>query len=446
MSDLAEPKSSSPLHLADERNRSMERRATVGASLGTVLEYFDFAIFGLLAATVFPTVFFHDLSGSTALIASFATYGVAFAARPIGSVVFGIIGDRRGRRGVLIATLWMMGLATALMGLLPTYATIGVAAPAILVVLRFVQGIASGGEITGAQLLALEHAPKERRGRAGSFVAIASPLAQALATLILAGLTAGLSDEDFVTWGWRVPLVASLVLLVFAAWVRSGVGETPEFVAAQAQAEQRDDEHPGAFRVLRRSPGTILLLMLSYSGPACIYPMVTAFGVAYMVSDGGLKTSTTFVIFLFAQLVALGGALLGGRIADRVGPRNAMLVALTALGVSFVPLFPLIRSGNIPLIGIFTAGTVGSIIFALAAQASFFADAFPVRTRYFGSSIAYTGTNVIFGGTAAVVATWLLDLTDGDIRAVTLYGSALIVISLLAVWARPAHPDPASEV
>ncbi|MTD52642.1 MFS transporter, partial [Amycolatopsis sp. RM579] len=431
MSDLAAPRSSRPPQVAVVKSRGMERRAGFAASLGTVLEYFDFAIFGLLAATVFPTVFFRELHGATALMASFATYGVAFAARPLGSVIFGTIGDRHGRRGVLIVTLCLMGLATVVMGLLPGYATIGVAAPAILVVLRFVQGVASGGEITGAQLLALEHAPQQRRGRAGSFVAIASPLAQALATLILAGLTAGLSKEAFVTWGWRIPLVASIVLVVFGAWVRRGVQETPEFVAARTATETR----PNAFRVLRRYPGTIVILLLGYAGPAAIYPMVTTFGVSYMTSAGGLKSSTTFLIFLAAQLVAIGAAILGGRLADRIGPRNAMLAALIVLAVAFVPLFPVIHTGNIALIALCTTGVVGSVIIALSAQAAFYADAFPVRMRYSGSSIAYTGTNSLFGGSAAVVATALLTATGGNIHAVTLYGGIVLAISILAVLA-----------
>lgn len=424
------------------KDRRMERRAALAASGGTVLEYFDFAIFGLLAATVFPTVFFQDLDGPAALIASFATYGVAFVARPVGSVVFSTIGDRRGRRGVLIATLWIMGLATVLMGLLPGYATLGIAAPIILVVLRFIQGVASGGEISGAQILALEHAPTERRGRAGSSVAIASPLAQALATLVLAALTAGLSREDFVSWGWRIPLVASIVLLVFAAWVRSGVTETPEFVAA----EERSARRTSPVEVLKRYPGTIVLLVLSYAAPACIFPMVTAFGVAYMTSAGGLAPSTTFVLFLCAQLVAIGAALLGGRVADRIGSRNTMLIGLVTLAVAFVPLFPVVHTGNVLLIGVCTAGSVGSIIFVMAAQASFYAYSFPVRMRYFGSSISYATTNVLFGGTAAVVAAWLLSLTGGGVWAVTAYGTVLIVVNLLAVLARPARPEPVEEL
>jgi len=439
----ASPAAATPV---PHKNRRMERRAALAASGGTVLEYFDFAIFGLLAATVFPTVFFQDMDGPAALLASFATYGVAFAARPIGSIVFSTIGDRRGRRGVLIATLWMMGLATALMGLLPGYATIGIAAPVILVVLRFVQGIASGGEISGAQILALEHAPTERRGRAGSSVAIASPLAQALATLVMAGLTAGLSAEDFVSWGWRIPLVASLVLLVFAAWVRSGVNETPEFVAAEERAEQRTEEPTGPVQVLRRYPGTIVLLVLSYAGPAGVFPMVTAFGVSYMNKAGGLASSTTFVLFLCAQLVALCAALAGGRVADRIGARNTMLIGLTTLAVAFVPLFPVVHTGNVLLIGACTAVTIASIIFVMAAQASFYAYAFPVRMRYFGSSISYATTNVLFGGTAAVVATWLLGVSAGNVWLVTAYGLVLVVASFLAVLARPAHPEPVEEM
>lgn len=435
MSDLTMPAVAESAAPVPKKDRRMERRAALAATGGTALEYFDFAIFGLLAATVFPAVFFQELGASGALMASFATYGVAFAARPIGSVVFSAIGDRRGRRNVLITTLWIMGLATVLMGLLPGYATLGIAAPLILVVLRFIQGIAAGGEISGAQILALEHAPAERRGRAGSSVAIASPIAQAMATLVLAGLTAGLSREEFVAWGWRVPLVASIVLLAFAAWVRSGVGETPEFVASEERSEPRS----GPLAVLRRYPGTIVLLLLGYAAPAGIYPIVTAFGVAYMTSAGGIAPSTTFVLFLCAQLLAIGAALMGGRVADRIGARNTMLAGLAVLAVSFVPLFPLVHTGNVVLIGICIVGFVASVVVMLAAQASFYAYAFPVRMRYFGSSITYSATNTIFGGTSALIAAWLLDMAGGDVRAVTAYGAALIVVTAVALLARPAH-------
>jgi len=163
-----------------------------------------------------------------------------------------------------------------------------------------------------------------------------------------------------------------------------------------------------------------------------------------MTSAGGLSSGTTFVLFLFAQLVALCAALLGGRVADRIGARNTMLIGLVTLGIAFVPLFPVVHTGNVVLIGICTAATVGSIIFVMAAQASFYAYAFPVRMRYFGSSISYASTNVIFGGTAAVAATWLLGLT-GDVRIVIAYGVVLVVASFLAVLARPAHPETVSD-
>jgi predicted MFS family arabinose efflux permease len=171
--------------------------------------------------------------------------------------------------------------------------------------------------------------------------------------------------------------------------------------------------------------------------------MVTAFGVAYMTSAGGLSPSTTFVLFLFAQLVGIVGALSGGRVADRLGARNTMLCGLVVLAVAFVPLFPLARTGNVVLLALCTAGVVASCVFILAAQASFYAYAFPVRMRYFGSSIAYAATNTLFGGTGAVVATWLLSLSG--VGAVTAYGVVLVVASFLAVLARPARPTPFPE-
>lgn len=425
-----------------KKSRAKERRAGFAASLGTMLEYFDFAIFGLLSAVVFPVLFFQELDGTAALLASFATFGVGFFARPLGAFVFAVIGDRFGRRRALTGTLWLMGLSTVLVGLLPGYATIGVLAPLFLVILRFAQGLAAGGEITGAQLLALEHAPKERRGRAGSFVAVASPVAQVLANLALVGLAAVLTEDAFIQWGWRIPLVAAFLLLAVAGWVRSRVDETPEFEAARSKVEDR----PGAFYVFRAHPKTTVLLLFSWAGPHCLFPMVTVFGVSYMTSEAGFSRSTALSIMLCAHAVAIVGALAGGRITDRIGARNTMLAAMISLGVFFVPLFPLVDTGNPILIGVCAAGSVASILFGLAAQASFFADAFPVRQRYMGAAMTYSVSGMIFGGTAPFAATALLGVSGGNVTAVTAYGVLVVIASIAAVLARPAHPELAPEV
>lgn len=425
-----------------KKSRAQEWRAGFAASLGTVLEYFDFAIFGLLSAVVFPVLFFQEMDGATALLASFATFGVGFFARPLGAFVFAVIGDRFGRRRALTGTLWLMGLSSVLVGLLPGYDAIGVLAPLCLVLLRFAQGLAAGGEITGAQLLALEHAPKERRGRAGSFVAVASPVAQVLANLALVGLAAVMPDEDFVEWGWRLPLVAAFVLLVVAGWVRSRVDETPEFEAAQRKTADR----PSAFHVFVAYPKTTALLLFSWAGPHCLMPMVTIFGISYMTSNADFSRGTALTVMLCAQCVGVISALLGGRMTDRIGARNTMLVSMVGLGVFFAPLFPSIAAGNMVLIVACTAGTVASILFGMAAQASFFADAFPVRLRYMGAAMAYAVSGVIFGGTAPFAATALLDLSGGNIAVVTLYGVLVVMTSIVAVLARPAHPELAPEV
>lgn len=424
------------------KSRAKERRAGLAASVGTVLEYFDFAIFGLLSAVVFPALFFPQSEGTTALLASFATFGVGFFARPLGAFVFAVIGDRFGRRRALNGTLWLMGLSTVLVGVLPGYPTIGVMAPLCLVLLRFAQGLAAGGEITGAQLLALEHAPIQRRGHAGSFVAVASPVAQVLANLTLVGLTAVLSDDEFVQWGWRLPLLAAFLLLMLAGWVRSRVEETPEFEAAQAKSS--GPVQP--FRVFREYPKTTVLLMFSWAGPHCLFPMVTVFGVSYMTSEAGFSRSAALVVMLAAQTVAIGAALMGGQVTDRIGSRSTMLVAMISLGVFFVPLFPVITTGNFALIAVCTTGTVASVIFGLAAQASFFADSYPVRLRYMGGAMAYSVSGVIFGGTAPFAAAWLLDLSGGNVLVVTAYGALVVVASIAAVAARPARPQLAPEV
>jgi MFS family permease len=424
-----------------ELNRSdpstpMARRAALGAAIGTSLEFFDFAAYGALSATVFPQLFFSELSPVSALLASFATFGVGLVARPLGGLFFGMLGDRVGRRTVLTWTLVVMGTASALIGFLPTFAVAGVTAPILLVALRLIQGFALGGETTGAQLMTIEHAPRTRRGQFGSFIALGNPISQVLSTLTMTGLAAALSPEDFSSWGWRIPLIASLLLVIVGIWIRRRT-EEPAVFAHDAEADQK---RPRALAVFKAHPGTIVRLLLTWAATGTLFYITTVFVLSYLTGSLGFDKSISFGILLIGNLVSIPFALLGGRVADRLGKRTAMLIGLISLGAFATGVFAVLDTKNIVLIVIAIAGCLSSCQFMAAAQPAFFAESFPTRMRYTGSAAAFTGASMIFSATAPFIATAIMASTGGHPWVVALYGFAVIAISLSAILLSPRVP------
>ncbi|NHU47519.1 MFS transporter [Rhodococcus sp. A14] len=409
----------------------MARKAVFSATLSTALEWFDFAVYGTLAATVFPVVFFPDLTPTVALLASFGTFGAGFLARPLGGVVFGNLGDRIGRRRVLTYTLIVMGTASALIGVLPGYATIGLIAPFLLVLMRFAQGFAAGGEMTGAQLMALEHAPHDRRGFYSSFIAIGSPISQVMATLTLTGLAATLDDHAFTTWGWRIPLVASFLLVIVAVYIRRRVEETPDFTIDREQSGKT--ERPRALAVFRTHPRIVITLILSWAAAGALFYITTVFSLSYMTRTLGFAKDLTFGLMVAANLTSICAALVGGRFADRIGRRNTLALGLLALAAFSLPLFAIIDTRNIALIAVCIAGCLSSVQFMAAAQPTLFAESFPISMRYTGSAAGYTGANLLFSAPAPFIASWLLTTFDGNTWAITGYTLVLIAISFGAL-------------
>ncbi|MEK7412425.1 MAG: MFS transporter, partial [Planctomycetota bacterium] len=250
-------------------HNAMARRATIASTMGSALEWIDFTAYGALSATVFPKLFFPSLAPGASLLAAFATFGVGFFARPLGGLFFGMLGDRLGRKKVLLYTLVLMGLASFLIGCLPAYSSIGVAAPTLLVTLRFLQGFALGGEATGAQLMTMEHAPPHRRGLYGSFINLGSSVSAAVANGLIFGLIAVMGSEAFESWGWRLPFLMSVVLVFLGLYIRLRVSETPAF--AQAEREHTVERIP-ILEAFREYPRPILRLLLLWCAPcACFY-------------------------------------------------------------------------------------------------------------------------------------------------------------------------------
>ena len=381
-----------------------QRRATLGAFVGTAIEWYDFYIFGTAAALVFSKVFYPQAADGAALMASFATFWVGFLARPLGGIIFGHFGDRIGRKNTLIITLMLMGIATALIGVLPGYASIGIAAPILLIVLRALQGIAVGGEWGGAVLLATENASEQDKGRAGTWVQQGSPAGSILATLafLLVGL---LPNEAFLAWGWRIPFLFSAVLVVVGLIIRAKVEESAAFTEAKANQQVAEVPVVTVFRVARKA--VMLGVVASILGISAAY-----FGNTFLLAwtTGELKMDRQVIlnIFLATAIVQFVWQPLAARLAERIGVLRLMIGALGLALLMIVPLFLALLSGNIVFLAIMMVLNVlgGSAYYALLA--STLAAAFPINVRYTGVSVAYQLCATIIGGSTPLVAQALL--------------------------------------
>jgi MFS family permease len=419
----------------DITNHGMPRKAAVSSALGSVLEWLDFTAYGVVSATVFPELFFPTLDPNTALLASFATFGVGFFARPGGGILFGMLGDRIGRKQVLMITFLLMGFSSLLIGLMPPYAMIGIFAPILIVALRFMQGFALGGEATGAQLFTMEHAPADKRGLFGSFINLAAPASQVLANGLLFAIAAFMSDQQFESYGWRIPFLLSIFLIVLGAYLRSRVSETPAFEAMQEHEAQAGMD--GLAQPARRNWGTIFRLILFWAAPCTCYYIVTVFSISYLGSQTALSKQTVFMCLMAANAFAVGLTLIGGTASDRFGRKPALFAAAFVV-MSVMPFyFAIIETGN----AFFVFAAMTLVVGAIQAQSgilpAFFAEQFPTSSRYSGSALAYTGANLIFAGPTPFVATWVMQESGGDTFWLTAICMALVVISFAALLASP---------
>jgi MFS family permease len=409
----------------------MATRAVTAATIGTALEWFDFTLYGTVAATVLPKLFFPSMDPTSALLASLATFGVGLAARPLGAIICGHLGDKLGRRNLMLGTVSIMGLASVLMGVLPTYAQIGVWAPILLVLLRIIQGFALGGESTGAQLMALEHAHPNRRGKYSGLLGLCSPLSQILANAVLLLLSSTLSPEAFDSYGWRLPFLLSFVLVVVGVYIRLKVEETPAFVelkktrTAQVGSPLRD--------AVRLHWKTILRLMFFFCGPAAIFYLIVVFSLSYITKNLGVPKQEGFLLLMGANLCAIVGALAGGMLSDRIGRKKALAIGSTAtLLILFVYFGVLGTKSFWPMLGIMGL-FLGFTQFQSGIQPVWFAESFPTNVRYSGSALAYTGANLLTGGPMPLVAVYLVSVFDGSPWGVVAVCVALNVLSLVMI-------------
>jgi MFS family permease len=409
------------------------RRVAVASSIGTTIEWYDFFIFSTAVPLVFNTQFFSTLSPASGTLAGFATLGVGIVARPVGGVLWGHFGDLVGRKAMLVASLVLMGAATVGVGLLPTYAQIGVLAPVLLVVMRLLQGISAGGEWGGAALMAVEHAPPGKRGAYGSFSQVGVPAGLILAQVAFVAVTASTTPEQFTAWGWRLPFLFSIVLVVVGLVVRLSLAESPVFAALQS--EQARSSRP-IVDVFRERPRELVLAALSFVANTAIGYIFLAYLLAY--GTAVLKLSRGFMlgVVIVGSVVWLVSIIVAARWSDRVGRKPVYLVGSVLLVVWAFPFFWLLDTVVPALIVLSVVVLTIGLGLSYGPQAAFFAELFEPRYRYSGASFAYAVGAVVGGGFAPLIATALQTAT-GASWPVSAYMLIVGLISLGAVFALP---------
>ena len=414
-----------------ERPRAGRGRLATASMIGTSLEWYDFTVYNTLAALVFNHLFFPSVDPLAGTLLAFSTYAVGYVSRPLGGFIFGNLGDRVGRRAVLMLTLVLMGLTTALMGVLPTYASAGILSPILLVTLRFVQGIALGGEWAGAVLLAVEHGDQNKRGLNASWAQVGPSFGTLLGTGFIALITLALSSSDFLSWGWRVPFMASLLLVGFGLWVRSSVGETPQF---EKLSESHAQAKVPVAEVFSHHWRRLLVAGGARIGSDVLYALLVVFTLTYVTTVLDLSRSLALTAVLAGTACNALTVPLFGALSDRFGRRPVYLGGVLAAIVWAFGFFSLVNTSQPVLIVL--AVMIGLVIHAVmyGPQAAFVTEQFPTRVRYAGSSLAYTLAGILGGGFAPLIIVALFRSWHST-TAVSLYVSGALAVTALALFA-----------
>jgi MFS transporter, MHS family, shikimate and dehydroshikimate transport protein len=406
------------------------KKVAAASFIGTTIEWYDFFLYGTAAALVFGDLFFPEAKPLVGTLLAFSTYAVGFAARPIGGIVFGHFGDRIGRKSMLVLSLLIMGVATFLIGLLPTFASIGILAPILLVILRFAQGIGVGGEWGGAVLMSVEHAPKGRRGFFGSWPQMGVPAGLLLSTGVFALIQAMTSEAAFMSWGWRVPFLASAILVGVGLFIRLKLMESPAF---QRVKETNTEAPKPIVDVVRKYPREVLTAMgMRVAENGCFY-ILTVFVLAYGEEELGLAKGTMLWGVIIAAAIGLMTVPLWGGLSDRIGRKPLYLAGAVITTLWAFPLFGLINTESPVLIWLSIAVGVNlGHDLMYGPQAAYFSELFGTRVRYSGASLGYQLASVFAGGFAPLIATALLAANGGDPALVALYMMGMGLISVVA--------------
>jgi len=409
-----------------------ERKVLAGTLVGTTIEWYDFFIFAQLTGTLLSPLFLTPLQQSNpglAQILSFALIGISFLFRPLGAVIAGHLGDRLGRKAMLVFTLVMMGAATALIGVLPTYTQIGVLAPILLILLRIIQGFSAGGEWGGAALMAVEHAPMSKRGIFGAYPQIGVPVGMILATGLLFFLRSGMSPADFDAWGWRVPFLLSIVLIVVGYLIRRAVAESPVF---REMAARKAESKAPLGELIRHHKKPVLYSTLIFIGNNAAGYLLIAFFISYATRSLKMPAPQVLLATTLASFGWLIFTLVGGWLSDKIGRVKTFLIGYGIVFAWMIPMFALIDTKDIVLYGVALFVLTIGLGLSYGPMSAMYAEMFPANVRYSGISIGYAFGAILGGAFAATIAEWLLQTTKWT-GSIGIYIMILCVISSIGV-------------
>ena len=415
------------------------RKVALTALAGTSIEWYDFFLYGAAAALIFPTAFFGEVPPTTALILSLLTFAAGFIARPIGGIIFGHFGDKIGRKKTLISALMLMGISSTLIGLLPTYAMIGALAPILLTALRFAQGLAIGGQWGGAMLLVPESAPANQRGYYGAFAQAGAPIGVILANLALIITSALVSDEFFNTWGWRIPFLASAVLILVSMYIQLNLEDTKAFKELAMHRNENKDDNQTAIQkspiieAVRKYPKRIMLAAGAFINIQVTFYILIAFLLAYGVQSAKMARDDMLTAVLIASAIMVPMQFLFSSYSDRNGRRGIFMLGAILSGLWAFAIFPLVDTGNFWLITLAVSGGMVFLAMMYGPQAAFFTELFSTEVRYSGATLGYQFGAIIGGAFAPTIAVKLW--TELDIFWVSVYMSCSALVTLLSVMA-----------
>lgn len=416
---------------------SSMRKVALTSLAGTSIEWYDFFLYGAAAALVFPTAFFGEIPESTALILSLLTFAAGFIARPIGGIIFGHYGDKVGRKKTLVAALMLMGIASTLIGLLPTYAMIGVTAPILLTTLRFAQGLAIGGQWGGAMLLVTESAPSNKRGYYGAFAQAGAPIGVILANLAFIATSALLPDEAFMSWGWRIPFLASAILIGISMYIQLTMEETKAFRELQnhqksiSSNENREIKKSPVLEALVKYPKRIALAAGAFLSIQVTFYILVAFLLAYGVTSADMSRDDMLSAVLIGSAIMVPVQFMFSSYSDRNGRKGIFMSGAILTAIWAFAIFPLVDTGNFWLIVVAVTFGLSFLAMMYGPQAAFFTELFSTEVRYSGATLGYQLGAIAGGAFAPTIAAKLW--TDFDIFWVSVYIAIASILTLLSV-------------
>ncbi|MFL2874773.1 MAG: MFS transporter [Pseudohongiellaceae bacterium] len=439
---MSEQQNSSDPRIGDDQLKSSMRKVALTALAGTSIEWYDFFLYATAAALVFPSVFFPESDPTMGLILSFGTFAFGFVARPIGGILFGHFGDRIGRKKTLVTALMLMGVASTLIGLMPTYATIGIAAPILLTILRFIQGLAIGGQWGGAMLLVTESAPSDQRGYYGAYAQAGAPVGVILANLAFILISSSVSEDFFQAWGWRIPFISSVILIGISMYVQLHVEDTGAFKELEALRVKKLAADDSGKTPARRSPVLeaitkypirITLAAGAFLSVQVNFYILISFILAYGSdpTGGGMSRDTVLIAVLIASALMVVVQFWASAYSDRHGRKGIFMLGAALTGISAFALFPLVSTGSFWLSVLGISAGLCFVGMMYGPQAAFFTELFSTEVRYSGASLGYQLGAIVGGAFAPVIATFLwAEYSVSWVAAYMAFASILTIISV----------------